>query len=107
VLVYTLATTWSQERKTVTGRKDEENTLNQLYCLIGLFIDSNNEEIIVDTANGRVIKWDRGASNGTIVTGFELLTSVIVDRKGTLSITDGPSSEDYRIIRWQKEATSD
>ncbi|CAF3587484.1 unnamed protein product [Rotaria sp. Silwood2] len=107
----TLATTWSQEGKTVAGGKGEGNALDQLYCPTGLFIDSNNVLFVSDAGNGRIIKWEQGASDGTIVAGFQpeqlkLSTSVIVDREGTLFITDGSSGEDCRVIRWRREATS-
>ena len=105
--------TWTTVGKTVAGGDGPGADLNQLNSPFGLFVDPNDNDalIIVDSANGRVVKWDQAASSGTVVAGGNGMDNrtdqlaapryVTVDQEGTLFITEYTNK---RVSRWKRGA---
>ncbi|CAF2880612.1 unnamed protein product, partial [Rotaria sp. Silwood2] len=105
--------TWSSVGKTVAGGNGPGSAHNQLSNPFGIFVDSNDDDalIIVDNGNGRVMKWQQGASSGQIIAGnngignrSDQLDSpryITVDQEGTLFITEYTNK---RVSRWKKGA---
>ena len=105
--------TWASVGKTVAGGNGPGAALNQLTNPFGIFIDSNDGDalIIVDSGNGRVMKWKQNASSGQVVAGgngegnrsnqLALPRYVTVDNEGTLFITEYTNK---RVNRWKKNA---
>jgi hypothetical protein len=105
--------TWASVGKTVAGGNGPGSALNQLNNPFGLFVDSNDGDalIIVDNSNGRVMKWEQGASSGQVVAGgngvgnrtdqLALPRYVTIDNEGTLFITEYTNK---RVVQWKKGA---
>ncbi|CAF0822955.1 unnamed protein product [Adineta steineri] len=100
------------------GGNGNGNALNQLSGPNGVYYDYlyTNSLYVTNTGNYNVMKFPSGSTNatyGTVVAGgngigsganqFNSPRSILVDRQGTLYISDGNNN---RIQRWLKNATS-
>ena len=106
--------TWSSVGKTVAGGRGPGNALDQLNNPFGLFIhpdDNDDALIIVDNGNGRVIRWQQGASQGEVIAGgngagnrtdqLALPRFAAMDQQGTLYVTEYTNK---RVNKWRKGA---
>ncbi|CAF3757057.1 unnamed protein product [Rotaria sp. Silwood1] len=104
---------WSREAKIVVGSNSEGNNTNQLDGPYGLVLDSDGAFFVVDRGNDRVVKWQKGATNGIVAAGghgqgsaadqLDRPTNIAVDNEGTMYITDG-YNEHGRLPRWKRAA---
>jgi hypothetical protein len=91
-----------------SGAGSENNMLNSPY---GVFVDSDDNIYVSDQANNRVMKWDSGASSGTLVaggngTGSSLNqtygpTGIYVDSSNNIYISE---SFNHRVTKWEPGA---
>lgn len=58
-----------QDRVEVTVGANNGSELNQLRNPESIIIDENGDMIIVDTGNHRVVKWEQGGTEGTLLFG--------------------------------------
>ncbi|CAF1374228.1 unnamed protein product, partial [Rotaria sordida] len=99
---------WDQNGVTVAGGNKEGSALNQLDYPKGLFLD-DDAIYIADNHNCRVVKWTPGAAIGQVVASvkklednnylFDFVTSVVVDKNGTIFICDEANKQ---VERWFK-----
>jgi hypothetical protein len=101
--------------KTVAGGNGCGYALNQLCNPVGLIVDSTNGDalIVVEFGNGRVVRWQQGATTGILVAGGNGCGTQsnqlcypqygALDNNGTLFIDDNGNQ---RIQRWNKGTTS-
>jgi 6-phosphogluconolactonase (cycloisomerase 2 family) len=99
----------------VAGGNGQGNAFNQLNSSYGVFVDANDALFVADYNNHRVMKWERGASNGTLWAGGQCGMSeqsqlcnpsvLVLDKEGTLFVTV-ENGRNGSVIRWKKEATS-
>ncbi|CAF3767139.1 unnamed protein product [Rotaria sp. Silwood1] len=104
---------WAQNATTVAGGHGQGSELNQLNFPYGFFIDDNQTIYVADSANHRVIKWERGVSKGQVIAGgkgagdredqLSNPSDVVVDKDGTIYISD---YKNQRVQRWFQEALS-
>ncbi|CAF1188863.1 unnamed protein product [Adineta steineri] len=83
---------------------------NQLNCPSFIFVDQEQSVYISDQNNHRVMKWKKGAKEGTIVAGgngeggnlnqLTLPQGVIVDDLGQIYVADFGN---HRLMRWCEE----
>ncbi|CAF1222367.1 unnamed protein product [Adineta steineri] len=63
-------TQWKQYASTIAGGNGRGNKSNQLDQPRGIYVDNDDDSIyIADTGNDRIVKWEFGAKNGTVVAG--------------------------------------
>ncbi|CAF3014835.1 unnamed protein product [Rotaria sp. Silwood2] len=98
------------EGKTVAGRNGEGNKLDQLFRPWGVFVDREHTVYVSDSGNQRVMKWEQGGKQGTVVAGGQggdSLTElycprgIVVDQLETVYVADELNN---RIMRWPKGA---
>ncbi|CAF4116475.1 unnamed protein product [Rotaria socialis] len=90
-------TTWESNGKTVAGGNGPGSALNQLNSSYGIVVDSNNALFVSDYSNHRVIKWEQGASHGSLHIGelcgtntneeFCYPSAITFNKEGTLFVT--------------------
>ena len=102
---------WSQNGVTVAGGNGDGNAINQLYYPFGLYIDDDNQSIVIaDYGNHRIVEWKIGASHGKVIAGgrgqgnrLDQLygpTDVFIDKEtNSLFIAD---RWNRRILRWSR-----
>jgi len=63
--------TWNPEAKTIVGGNGYGSALNQLAHPGSMFLDPNDNDalFIVDSANDRILKWDRVKSTIRVILG--------------------------------------
>ncbi|CAF1367389.1 unnamed protein product [Adineta steineri] len=105
-------TKWKQNASTVAGGDGPGSELNQLKYPECIYVDNDNHSIyIADKDNHRIVRWEFGANNGTIVAGgngpgdgmkqLNCPTNVILDKeKKYLIICD---QNNKRLIRWSRQ----
>ncbi|CAF1152804.1 unnamed protein product [Adineta steineri] len=105
-------TQWKQYASTIAGGNGLGNKLNQLDLPRGIYVDNDDDSIyIADTDNHRVVRWEFGAKNGTVVAGgngrgyaIDQLyhpVDVILDKeKKYIIICDQYNS---RVIQWSRQ----
>ena len=108
-----VGTTWESDGKTVAGGNGPGDALNQVNSSYGVFVNSDQVLFVTDYYNHRVMKWNQGASSGTVLAGGQcgpidqdqlcLPTAITFDKEGTMFVTaeDGKSGS---VIRWKKDA---
>ena len=102
---------WSQNGVTVAGGNGYGNALNQLNCPFGLDIDDDNQNIVIaDCENHRIVEWKMGPSNGKVIVGgqgqgnrldqLNWPTDVLIDKEtNSLFIADRGNR---RVVRWSR-----
>ena len=95
----------------VAGGNGEGNQLNQLKCLIYLFVDEEQAVYVSDSNNHRVMKWNKGAKEGIVAVGgqgegsaltqFSYPQGLFVDTSSTIYVAD---RNNHRVMRWPKGA---
>ena len=61
---------WSQNGVTVAGGNGCGNAVNQLWYPHGLGIDDDNENILIaDWGNHRIVEWKMDTSHGKVIAG--------------------------------------
>ncbi|CAF0777826.1 unnamed protein product [Adineta steineri] len=99
---------WKQNAVTVAGGNREEQELNELSYLHGIFIDEKKNIFIADSTNHRIVEWKYDAEEGQIIAGrngkgdrmdqLNYPTDVIVDQQNhSIIIAD---SLNRRVIQW-------
>ena len=91
----------------VAGGNGEGNQLNQLKCLIYLFVDEEQAVYVSDSNNHRVMKWNKGAKEGIVAVGgqgegsaltqFSYPQRLFVDTSSTIYVAD---RNNHRVMRW-------
>lgn len=101
-----ISATWSQEGIVVAGGNGTGSALNQFAAACSIFIDASDAIYVADANNNRIMKWEKGASEGIVVASGQLSGPgpVIVDKEGTMFIRD--KTDKYRVLRWPKDAKS-
>ncbi|CAF1294715.1 unnamed protein product [Rotaria sordida] len=104
---------WAQNATTVAGGHGQGSELNQLNFPYGFFLDDNQTIYVADSANHRVVKWERGVSKGQLIAGGKGTgdredqlynpSDVVVDKDGTIYISD---YKNRRVQRWSPNAQS-
>jgi sugar lactone lactonase YvrE len=101
--------------KVVAGGNGKGYDLNQFLnakslCCMGDVL------YIADNGNNRVMKWEIGATSGTIVAGVDQVKrdnelsklrspeGVTINKAGTLFVTDEDDEMHFRVTRWRKGA---
>ena len=102
---------WSQNGVTVAGRNRNGNAVNQLSFPYGLDIDDDNQNIVIaDWRNDRIVQWKIGASHGKVIAGargrgnrLDQLNhpiDVLIDKEtNSLFIADRGNR---RVLRWSR-----
>ena len=102
---------WSQNGVTVTGGNERGNAVNQLFCPYGLYINDDNQSIVIaDWGNDRIVEWKMGASHGKVIAGgqgrgnrldqLNYPTDVLIDKEtNSLLIAD---RNNRRVLRWSR-----
>lgn len=101
---------WVRNGITVAGGDGYGSALNQLAGPYGLYIDEDQNVLIADCANHRIMEWKCGATSGQVVAGgngqgnradqLDRPTDVIVDKMtGNLLICD---RWNRRVVRWPR-----
>lgn len=107
---------WDSNGKTVAGGNGEGGALNQFNSTYGVFVDSDGTVFASDYFNHRVVKWSRGASNGTLYAGGECgqidhgelchPSAITFDKEGTMFVTlEDTKNENGSVVSWKKGAT--
>ncbi|CAF4095879.1 unnamed protein product [Rotaria magnacalcarata] len=102
---------WARDGVTVAGGNGRGNALNQLYYPYGLYVDDDENVLIADWGNHRIVEWKPGATNGEVVAGGngpgkqnnQLCSprDVIVDKEtDSLIICDWVNR---RVVRWSRQ----
>ncbi|CAF4404567.1 unnamed protein product, partial [Rotaria sp. Silwood2] len=94
----------------VAGGQGYGATLTQLRYPKGLFVDTLSTIYVADSINDRVMRWPKGAKQGTIVVGgngegeganqFNGVFCLSFDRHGNLYVTDWGN---HRVQRFDIE----
>jgi sugar lactone lactonase YvrE len=101
---------WVRNGITVAGGHGYGSALNQLATPYGLYIDENQNILIADCANHRIMEWKCDATSGQVVAGgngqgnradqLDRPTDVIVDKMtDSLLICD---RWNRRVVRWPR-----
>jgi sugar lactone lactonase YvrE len=102
---------WTQNGVTVAGSHDKGNATNQLDWPQGLFVDDDNQIIIIaDFLNNRIVQWKMGDTNGQVVAGgrdagnrLDQLNhpiDVLLDKQtNSLIICD---HWNFRVVQWSR-----
>lgn len=100
---------------TIAGSAGTGLNLNQIGTVYNMYVDANDVLYVPDTSYNRVIKWNVGAINGTLVAGAlngatssSLLylngpKGVSVDQAGNVYVSD---TGNHRVVRWEPDAKS-
>ncbi len=91
---------------TAAGGNGQGNALNQLSLPTDVDFDNNEEDLIIaDRFNGRVMRWVIGATAGTVEasTGLSQPYAVFIVANGTKYITDVDKNN---VTRWAANATT-
>ncbi|CAF1261724.1 unnamed protein product [Adineta steineri] len=109
-------TKWKKNAITVAGGHEAGSELNQLNEPWGIHVDNDDHSIyIADRNNHRIVRWEFGAKNGTVVAGgngpgnemdqLTQPTDVVLDKeKKYLIICD---YKNRRVIRWSLQNSQD
>ena len=99
---------------TVAGGNGSGSEFNQLNYPPDVTIDSSGNIYVADRDNYRIIKWEPGASEGTVVAGgngdgtklnqFTSTQGVALDSSGNIYVSDQSINGD-RIMKWEPGAT--
>ena len=111
VTLFSSKTKWGQKGTTVAGGNGKGNKLNQITDFRNFFMDDDQNILIADYNNHRIVEWKKGAKSGQVVAGahgagnrndqLNLPTDVIVDKQtNSLIICDG--STNRRIVSWPR-----
>jgi sugar lactone lactonase YvrE len=104
-------TKWKQNGVTIAGGNGEGNQLNQLSDPDGIYVDDDDQFILIaDYNNHRIVEWKSDAKLGQVVAGgnregnrtdqLSYPIDVIVDKKtNSLIICDGGNR---RVVRWPR-----
>ena len=96
---------------TVAGGNGKGNAINQLNYPGGLYIDDDNQSIVIaDSWNDRIVEWKMGASHGKVIVGdqghgnrlnqLNCPTDVLIDKEtNSLFIAD---QDNRRVLRWSR-----
>ncbi|CAF4818244.1 unnamed protein product, partial [Rotaria sp. Silwood2] len=94
----------------VAGGHGEEDALTQLYYPNGLFVDTLGTIYVADSSNNRVMRWPKGAKQGTVIVGgngkgeganqFNYPRGLSFDRQGNLYVVDWGN---HRVQRFSIE----
>jgi sugar lactone lactonase YvrE len=97
---------------TIAGGNEQGNQLNQLSNPLGIYVDDDDQCILIaDFNNHRIVEWKLGTKIGQVVAGgngeenqtyqLNYPTDVIVDKKtNSLIICDGGNR---RVVRWSRQ----
>ena len=119
--MFTLPTNarWSQNGVTVVGGNGLGNALNQLSYPCGLYIDDDNQSIVIaDSGNRRIVEWKIGASSGKVIFGgrgkgnrlgqLNWPTDVLIDKETySLFIADQGNGRIVRCSRCEETTQSE
>jgi sugar lactone lactonase YvrE len=104
---------WFESGVTVAGAHGLGSDMNQSYSSDGLFVDEYATIYVVDSRNGRIIKWPSGATSGHLVAGGKgsgngtdqlyYPIDVVGSKNGTIYVTDYEKS---RVQQWSQGASS-
>ena len=96
----------------VAGGNGYGNNLNQLAYPWGIHVDDSENIYISDKENHRIMKWQKGASQGVVVAGgngqgnslnqLNNIYDVTVDENGNIFI---PDESNHRIMKWTPNST--
>ncbi|CAF4238386.1 unnamed protein product, partial [Rotaria sordida] len=104
---------WAQNGVTVAGGHGQGNATNQLKQPFGIFVDDNDQTIVIaDIGNNRIIQWKIGDTNGQVVAGgngqgnrldqLDRPTDVLIDKEtDSLIICD---LENRRVVQWSRRS---
>lgn len=102
------STRWVQDGVTVAGGKGKGNGLDQLDRPYGICVDDDQNILIADYNNHRIMKWKSGEKNGQLVVDgngrLDLLNSpinVIVDKRTDCLLICDSSSK--RVLQWSRQ----
>ncbi|CAF3646532.1 unnamed protein product [Rotaria sp. Silwood1] len=102
---------WAQQGVTVAGGHQSGNATNQFFYPKGLFIDDDDQTMIIaDTLNHRIIQWKTGDVNGQVAAGghgrgnrLDQLSwpiAVVIDKDtDSIIICD---DNNQRVVRWSR-----
>ena len=101
---------WVQNGVTVAGGNGEGRGVNQLYNPHGLCVDEEDNVIVADCGNDRIMEWKHGATSGTVLAGgngpgkrpdqLAYPTDVILEvETDSLIICEG-----VRVTRWPRRS---
>ncbi|CAF4740781.1 unnamed protein product, partial [Rotaria sp. Silwood2] len=101
---------WQQNHLTATGGNRQDNGINQLSYLLGLYVDNDQTIYVADQENHRIVEWKWGATSGQVVAGgngqgsgdhqLSNPVDVIVGKeRDSLIISD---NWNRRVIRWPR-----
>ncbi|CAF5101235.1 unnamed protein product, partial [Rotaria sp. Silwood1] len=86
----------------VAGGQGAGKTLTQLSYPEGLFVDTLGTLYVADPENHRVMRWPKGAKQGTVIVGgnregaganqFHRLRGLSFDRQGNLYVVDNKNN---------------
>ncbi|RIV20473.1 T9SS C-terminal target domain-containing protein [Fibrisoma montanum] len=98
----------------VAGARDGKfgNEVNRLRYPTSVFVDDSKTVYVADAGNNRIMKWPRGASEGTTVAGgndfgslpkqLNAPAGVFVDQAGAVYVADYLNN---RIMKWSRGAS--
>lgn len=101
---------WMQNGITVVGGNGHENSINEPYNPVSVFVDDEENIYAADLANHRIVQWRQDATTGQVVAGgqgegdrndqLKCPTNVLVDKKNDcLIICDDGNN---RVVRWPR-----
>jgi hypothetical protein len=110
-ICFFLNTKWAQNGITVAGGNGHGDNLNRLTEFCGIFVDDDQNILIADYNNHRIVEWRKGVTVGQVVAGgnangsrnnqLNLPTDVVVDKQSnSLIICDGATNR--RVMRWPR-----
>lgn len=81
----------------VAGGFGKGSRLNQLDQPSGVFVDENHSIFIADYSNDRIVRWDKGKSEGILLGKIRWPKFVHVDQRQDVFSIDGYYN---RVVRW-------
>ena len=103
---------WEKNGITVAGGNGSGSAANQLYYPWSLCVDAEDNLVVADTMNHRIVEWKLGATSGRVLADghrdgnrsnqLSEPTDVVIDKKkDTIIICD---RSNRRVVRWYRQS---